>query len=65
MQDSGLYQADLSSVENTTLKDIDRYALDSYLKKVYGRRLEEFGDNMMQFGSQRPSASCTNQDIDF
>ena len=34
-QDSGSYQADAAGVTDTNFNDLDRYALNDYLKKVY------------------------------
>lgn len=39
-QDSGNYQADASGVNDTTFDNIDRYALNDYLKKVYALNLD-------------------------
>lgn len=42
-QDSGSYQADAAAVSDTTFEDLDRYALDDYLDKVYATTLDGFG----------------------
>lgn len=39
-QDSGSYQADAAAVSDTTFQDLDRYALDDYLDKVYATTLD-------------------------
>lgn len=47
-QDSETYQADAASVDNTSLADLDSYAIDDYLKRVYGKDLDGFGGNAEQ-----------------
>lgn len=42
-QDSGSYQADAAAVSDTTFQDLDRYALDDYLDKVYATTFDGFG----------------------
>ena len=44
-QDSGNYQADASGVKDTTFGDLDRYALNDYLKKVYALDLDILAGN--------------------
>ncbi len=47
-QDSGSYQPDAAGVNNTTFADLDRYAIDEYLQKVYSTTLDGFGHNAEQ-----------------
>lgn len=47
-QDSGSYQPDAAGVNGTTFDDLDRYALDEYLQKVYFTPIEGFGDKTEQ-----------------
>ncbi len=47
-QDSGSYQPDAAGVNGTTFNDLDRYALDEYLQKVYFTTIDEFGINAEQ-----------------
>ena len=47
-QDSGNYQADASGVKDTTFGDLDRYALNDYLKKVYALDLDILAGNAEQ-----------------
>lgn len=42
-QDSGSYQPDAVGVNGTTFDDLDRYAIDDYLQKVYATTLDGFG----------------------
>ena len=42
-QDSGSYQPDAVGVNGTTFDDLDRYAIDEYLQKVYATTLDGFG----------------------
>lgn len=41
-QDSGSYQPDAAGVNGTTFDDLDRYAIDDYLQKVYATTLDGF-----------------------
>ena len=41
-QDAGQYQADAAPVADTSEKDIDTLALDSFFEKVYGKTISEF-----------------------
>lgn len=47
-QDSGSYQPDASAVNGTTFDDLDRYAIDEYLQKVYATTLDGFGGKAEQ-----------------
>lgn len=47
-QDSGSYQADAAGMQETSFNDLDRYALNDYLKKVYALDLEKLSDNADQ-----------------
>lgn len=47
-QDSGSYQADAAGMQETNFNDLDRYALNDYLKKVYALDLEKLSDNAEQ-----------------
>lgn len=47
-QDSGSYQADAAGMQETNFNDLDRYALNDYLKKVYALDLEKLSDNADQ-----------------
>ena len=47
-QDSGSYQADAAGVQETNFDDLDRYALNDYLKKVYALDLDKLSDNAGQ-----------------
>ena len=47
-QDSGSYQPDAAGVNGTTFDDLDRYALDDYLQKVYATPLDGFGSKAEQ-----------------
>ena len=47
-QDSGHYQADAIGVKDTTFDDLDRYALNDYLKKVYALNLDILAGNAEQ-----------------
>ena len=47
-QDSGSYQPDAESVNYVTFEDLDRYAVDDYLQKVYATSLDGFGGNAEQ-----------------
>lgn len=47
-QDSGSYQADASGVAETNFNDLDRYALNDYLKKVYALDLDILADKAEQ-----------------
>lgn len=47
-QDSGSYQPDAMGVNDASLSDLDHYALDEYLQKVYATSLEGFGDKAIQ-----------------
>lgn len=47
-QDAGSYQPDAAGVNGTTLADLDRYAIDEYLQKVYFTTMDEFGKNAVQ-----------------
>ena len=47
-QDSGSYQADAAGVNDTTFDDLDRYAIDDYLQKVYSTGLDGFGNKAEQ-----------------
>ena len=42
-EDSGSYQPDAAPVNGTTFDDLDRYAIDEYLQKVYATNLDGFG----------------------
>ena len=47
-QDSGSYQTDAAGVDGTTLSDLDRYAIDDYLMKVYSISLDSLGEKAEQ-----------------
>ena len=47
-QDSGSYQPDAVGVNGTTFDDLDRYAIDDYLQKVYATTLDGFGGKAEQ-----------------
>lgn len=47
-QDSGSYQPDAAGVNGTTFDDLDRYAIDDYLQKVYSTTLDGFGGKAEQ-----------------
>lgn len=47
-QDSDSYQADAATVDGSAFADIDRYALDEYLEKIYSTNLDSLGDNAEQ-----------------
>ena len=47
-QDSGSYQPDAAAVDGTTFNDLDRYAIDEYLQKVYATTLNGFGGKAEQ-----------------
>lgn len=47
-QDSGSYQPDAAGVNGTTFNDLDRYAIDEYLQKVYATTLDGFGSKAEQ-----------------
>ena len=47
-QDSGSYQPDAVGVNGTTFDDLDRYAIDEYLQKVYATTLDGFGGKAEQ-----------------
>ena len=47
-QDSGSYQPDAVGVNGTTFNDLDRYAIDEYLQKVYATTLDGFGGKVEQ-----------------
>lgn len=47
-QDSGSYQADAAGVTDTNFGDLDRYALNDYLKKVYSLDLDILDDKAEQ-----------------
>ena len=47
-QDSGSYHPEAVGVTDTTFDDLDRYALDEYLQKVYATSLEGFGKSAGQ-----------------
>lgn len=47
-QDSGSYQPDAAGVNGTTFDDLDRYAIDDYLQKVYATTLDGFGGKAEQ-----------------
>ena len=47
-QDSGSYQPDAAGVNGTTFDDLDRYAIDEYLQKVYATTLDGFGGKAEQ-----------------
>ena len=44
-QDSGSYHPEAAGVNDTTFADLDRYALDDYLQKVYSTSLDGFGNS--------------------
>ena len=47
-QDSGVYHPDAEGVQGTSFADLDRYAIDDYLQKVYATTLDGFGGNSEQ-----------------
>ena len=47
-QDSGSYQPDAAGVNGTVFDDLDRYAIDDYLQKVYATTLDGFGSKVEQ-----------------
>ncbi len=47
-QDSGAYHPDAEPVQGASFADLDRYALDDYLQKVYATTLDGFGGNAEQ-----------------
>lgn len=47
-QYSGSYQPDAAGVNGTTFDDLDRYAIDDYLQKVYATTLDGFGGKAEQ-----------------
>lgn len=47
-QDSGSYQPDAAGVNGTTFDDLDRYAIDDYLQKIYATTLDGFGGKAEQ-----------------
>lgn len=47
-KDSGSYQPDAAGVNETTFDDLDRYAIDDYLQKVYATTLDGFGGKAKQ-----------------
>ena len=47
-QDSGSFQPDAAGVNGTTFNDLDRYAIDEYLQKVYATTLDGFGGKAEQ-----------------
>ena len=47
-QDSGSYQPNAVGVNGTTFDDLDRYAIDEYLQKVYATTLDGFGSKAEQ-----------------
>ena len=47
-QDSGSYQTDAAGVDGTALADLDRYAIDEYLMKVYSLNMESLGEKAEQ-----------------
>ena len=47
-QDSGSYQTDAAGVDGTTISDLDRYAIDEYLMKVYSLNMENLGEKAEQ-----------------
>ena len=47
-QDSGSYHPEAAGVNDTTFADLDRYALDDYLQKVYSTSLDGFGNSVEQ-----------------
>ena len=47
-QDSGSFQPDAAGVNGTTFDDLDRYAIDEYLQKVYATTLDGFGGKAEQ-----------------
>jgi ATP-dependent DNA helicase RecG len=47
-QDSGSYHPEAAGVNDTTFADLDRYALDDYLQKVYSTSLDGFGNSAEQ-----------------
>ena len=47
-QDSGSYLPDAAGVNGATFDDLDRYAIDEYLQKVYATTLDGFGGKAEQ-----------------
>ena len=47
-QDSGSYQTDAAGVDGTTFADLDRYAIDEYLMKVYSLSIDSLGKRAQQ-----------------
>ncbi len=47
-QESGAYHPDAEGVQGTSFADLDRYAIDDYLQKVYATTLDGFGGNAEQ-----------------
>lgn len=47
-QDSGSYQTDAAGVDGSSFEDIDRYAIDEYINKVYATNLETLGNKAEQ-----------------
>ena len=47
-QDSGSYLPDAVGVNGTTFDDLDRYAIDDYLQKIYATTLDGFGGKAEQ-----------------
>ena len=47
-QDSGSYQTDSAGVDGTTISDLDWYAIDEYLMKVYSLNMESLGEKAEQ-----------------
>ena len=47
-QDSGSFQVDAASVDGTEFSDLDSYAIDEYLMKVYSMNMANLGSNAEQ-----------------
>lgn len=47
-QESGAYHPDAEGVQGTSFADLDRYAIDDYLQKMYATTLDGFGGNAEQ-----------------
>ena len=50
-QSSGTYQADLAGVPGTSVRDLDKTAVESYFSKIYGQVPDDFetpAENMLQ-----------------
>ena len=47
-QESGSYQPDAAAVDGTTFDNLDRYAIDEYLQRVYATTLDGFGGKAEQ-----------------